>query len=167
MSTKKNIAIITAKFNEQITSKLRDSCSQYLDNPEIEDFKGEYNIEYEHFTCPGAVELIPMARHILNQNGKKKFDAIVLIGAIIKGDTDHYEYICQTVIQSFSIFINQANIPVIFGVLTAQNEELAEIRANPNKINKGKDFAISTLEMIANFHIKNEGLRMYHVPLPN
>ena len=137
--TNKKIAIITAKFNHEITSQLRDGCVNELKHK---------NKEFDTFACPGAVELVPLANQIYNLN---KYDAIILIGAVIKGDTDHYEYVCNLVTQSFANLSAKANIPVVFGVLTTQTEELAEERSNPNKMNKGKEFAECAIEMITNF----------------
>jgi 6,7-dimethyl-8-ribityllumazine synthase len=78
----------------------------------------------------------------------KKYDAIIVIGAVIKGDTDHYEYVCQYVTEGMAILSTQATIPLIFGVLTTQTEELAYERAALDKMNKGKDFADTAIFMI-------------------
>ncbi len=133
----KKIAIITSEFNSHVTYQLKDSCKKELSGYKIEEFK-----------CPGSVELVSVAKNIIN---KSNYSAIILIGAIIKGDTDHYQYVSEIVVQTFSNFILTVNIPVIFGVLTTQNEELAEARANPNKMNKGKEFASAAIQMIEVF----------------
>ncbi len=134
------IAVITAEFNSEITHDLRDECVKKLLLKQCEVSK---------FSCPGAVELIPAAKRISKNN---RFDTIIIIGAIIKGDTDHYEYVCQLVINSFTHFIQNADIPVIFGVLTTQNEELAKERSDPKKMNKGAEFAQSALDMLQLFN---------------
>lgn len=129
------ICIITADFNSEITYKLRDECQKEL---RLND------IEIENITCPGAVELCYIANRLLDKN--KKYGAIILIGAVIKGDTDHYEYVCNLVCQSFASLIIKSPIPIIFGVLTTQNEDLALKRAN--EMNKGKEFAQAAIQMI-------------------
>ena len=78
-------------------------------------------------------------------------DSVRLIGAIIKGDTDHYEYVCQYVTQGFSTIAATKLIPVIFGILTTQNEALAYERAAIDKMNKGQEFAKTAMEMIESF----------------
>ncbi len=82
---------------------------------------------------------------------KNQFDSIIVIGAIIKGDTDHYEYVCQFVTQGISQLSAQSPIPIIFGILTTQNEELALERAALDRMNKGKEFADTALFMVNAF----------------
>ncbi len=118
----KKIAIITAEFNKEITFQLERSCAAELQI---------HNAELSQLYCPGAVELTQVANRISKKNN---YDAIILIGAIIKGDTDHYEYVCNLVTQLFANFVITVNIPIVFGVLTTHNEELAEERANPLKM---------------------------------
>ena len=72
----------------------------------------------------------------------------LIIGAIIKGDTDHYEYVCQYVTQGISYLSATNTTPIIFGILTTQNEELAYERASIDRMNKGKEFAETALFMI-------------------
>jgi len=81
----------------------------------------------------------------------KQYDCVVVIGAIIKGDTDHYEYVCQYVTQGFATIAATKLTPVIFGILTTQNEALAYERAAIDKMNKGQEFAKTAMEMIESF----------------
>jgi 6,7-dimethyl-8-ribityllumazine synthase len=81
----------------------------------------------------------------------KQYDCVVVIGAIIKGDTDHYEYVCQYVTQGFATIAATKITPVIFGILTTQNEALAYERAAIDKMNKGQEFATTAIEMIHSF----------------
>jgi 6,7-dimethyl-8-ribityllumazine synthase len=76
------------------------------------------------------------------------YKAIIVIGAVIKGDTDHYDYVCNFVTQGLAILSTQSNIPIIFGILTTQNEEQALDRALADRMNKGKEFAETAIEMI-------------------
>jgi 6,7-dimethyl-8-ribityllumazine synthase len=82
---------------------------------------------------------------------KNQFDAIIVIGAIIKGDTDHYEYVCQYVTNGISQLSAVSPIPIIFGILTTQTEELAMERAALDRMNKGKEFADTALFMVDAF----------------
>ena len=130
------IAIIKAKFNNHITDLLEVSCVDYLT---------EKNYEFQVFECPGAIETVVYSKNILMTN---KFKSIIVIGAIIKGDTDHYEYVCQYVTQGISYLSATNATPIIFGILTTQNEELAYERAAIDRMNKGKEFAETAIFMI-------------------
>jgi len=100
------------------------------------------------FECPGSVETVGLSKKLANG---KKYTSIIVIGAIIKGDTDHYEYVCQYVTQGLSMVSTQIDIPLIFGILTTQTEELAWVRADIGQMNKGKEFAETAMEMIGVF----------------
>ena len=133
------IAIIKANFNAHITYLLLAGCTDEL------DAKKE---AYKVFECAGAVETVVFANRIIET---KQYDCVVVIGTIIKGDTDHYEYVCQYVTQGFSIIAATKLTPVIFGILTTQNEALAYERAAIDKMNKGQEFATTAIEMIHSF----------------
>jgi 6,7-dimethyl-8-ribityllumazine synthase len=133
------IAIIKANFNAHITDLLLAGCSDELDTK-----KEKYTI----FECAGAVETVVFANRIIES---KKYEAVIVIGAIIKGDTDHYEYVCQYVTQGFASIAATKLTPVIFGILTTQNEALAYERAAIDKMNKGQEFAMTAIEMIQSF----------------
>lgn len=133
------IAIITAQFNNHITHLLEAGCIEYLN---------EKQVAYQVFECPGAVETVVYTTKLINS---KKFDAIVVIGAIIQGDTDHYEYVCQYVTHGISTLSTMHTTPIVFGILTTQNEELAYERAAVDRMNKGQEFAETALFMIEAF----------------
>ena len=133
------IAIVKSDFNTEITSLLLQGCEQQLNSR---------SIEYKTFTCPGAVETVAYSKFLID---KKIFKAIIVIGAIIKGDTDHYEYVCQFVTQGISQLSSQSPIPIIFGILTTQTEELAMERAALDRMNKGKEFADTAVFMVDAF----------------
>ena len=133
------IAIIKAKFNSHITDLLEAGCTDYLT---------EQNLSYTCFECPGAVETVVYANKLIET---KKFKSIILIGAIIKGDTDHYEYVCQYVTNGISQLSAMHTTPIIFGILTVQNEELAYERAAIDRMNKGKEFGETAEFMIKAF----------------
>lgn len=133
------IAIIKANFNAHITDLLLAGCVETLENK---------NQHFELFECAGAVETVVFANKLIQT---KQYDSIIVIGAIIKGDTDHYEYVCQYVTQGFATIAATYTTPVIFGILTTQNEELAYERAALDKMNKGNEFALTAIEMVAAF----------------
>jgi 6,7-dimethyl-8-ribityllumazine synthase len=133
------IAIVRSKFNENITDKLLQGCIQELKKQEI---------KYHVFNCPGAIETVGYSKKIA---ACLRPHAIIVIGAIIKGDTDHYEYVCNYVAQGHAYLATQIDIPIIFGILTTQNEELALERADTDKMNKGKEFAETALSMLNAF----------------
>lgn len=133
------IAIIKATFNSHITDLLEASCIDYLQ---------EQKYPFEAFECPGAVETVVYANKLIQT---KKYASIIVIGAIIQGDTDHYDYVCQYVTNGISQLSANYTTPVVFGILTTQNEELAYERAAIDRMNKGKEFAETALFMIKAF----------------
>ena len=135
------IAIIKAQFNSHITDLLETGCTDYL---------AEQNLPFTSFECPGAVETVVYTNKLISTG---KYKSIIVIGAIIKGDTDHYEYVCQYVTNGFSQLAAMHTTPIIFGILTVQNEELAYERAAIDRMNKGKEFGETTKFMIEAFRI--------------
>jgi 6,7-dimethyl-8-ribityllumazine synthase len=133
------IAIIKAAFNIEITDLLEKGCTAYL---------MEQQMPFTVFECPGAVETVVYANKLI-QTGKYK--SIIVIGAIIKGDTDHYEYVCQYVTNGISQLAAMHTTPVIFGILTVQNEALAYERAALDRMNKGKEFGETAKFMMKAF----------------
>ena len=133
------IAIVKSDFNIEITELLLKGCEDQLQS---------LSIPFKTFTCPGAVETVAYSKFLIDKN---QFDSIIVIGAIIKGDTDHYEYVCQFVTQGISQLSAQSPIPIIFGILTTQNEELAMERAAHERMNKGKEFADTAVFMVNAF----------------
>lgn len=129
------IAIVKSDFNTEITALLLQGCEDQLTT---------LGKEFKTFTCPGAVETVAYSKFLIDKN---QFEAIIVIGAIIKGDTDHYEYVCQYVTNGISHLSALSPIPIIFGILTTQNEELAMERAAIDKMNKGKEFADTAIFM--------------------
>ena len=108
------IAIVKSDFNTEITALLLQGCEDQLTT---------LGKKFKTFTCPGAVETVAYSKFLIDKN---QFEAIIVIGAIIKGDTDHYEYVCQYVTNGISHLSALSPIPIIFGILTTQNEELAD-----------------------------------------
>ena len=131
------IAIIVSKWNSSITSNLYNETTKTLQEFGV----NETNIIKTE--VPGSFELIYAAKKIgINQD----VDAIITIGCIIKGETPHFNYISQNVTSGIKDLNISLNKPVIFGVLTTNNLNEA-IKRSTGKNNKGKEFAISAIEM--------------------
>jgi len=134
------IAIITSRFNDAITNALKAGAVERLKEKGIADHQ---------ITCvdvPGAIEIPLMAKLLAKQN---QYDAIICLGAVIRGETTHYDYVCEQVSFGCQHVMMQFDIPVIFGVLTTENEDQALDRVGGAHGHKGKDAADTALEMIA------------------
>lgn len=132
------VAVVTARFNEFITSKLLGGAIDCLKRHEV----NENNIVQTW--VPGAFE-IPLAAQKLAQTNK--FDAVICLGAVIRGSTSHYDYVCNEVAKGISKVSLDAGIPVIFGVLTTDTIEQAIERAGTKAGNKGWEAALTAIEM--------------------
>ena len=133
------IGIVAGRFNEFITSKLVGGALDVLKRNDV----SEENIDIAW--VPGAFE-IPLITKKLANTGK--YDAIIALGAVIKGSTPHFDYVCAEVSKGVSQISLQSELPVIFGVLTTNNIEEAIERAGTKAGNKGADVAFGALEMI-------------------
>lgn len=131
-------AIVVSEFNRDITEKLLEGALSRLKECRIKE-KNIFVIK-----VPGAVE-IPLVAKLLARS--KKYDAIICLGAVICGDTDHYDYVCQQVSQGCQRVMMEFDIPVIFGVLTTQNEQQAKARVKKGN-NKGVEAVDTAIEMI-------------------
>lgn len=133
------IAIVVARFNEFITSKLLSGCIDCLIRHEADD---------EDLTVawvPGAFE-IPMAAKKLAESGK--YDAVICLGAVIRGATPHFDYVCAEASKGIAQVSMQTGVPVAFGVLTTENIQQAVERAGTKAGNKGVDCAMTAMEMV-------------------
>ena len=133
------IAIVVARFNEFITSKLLSGCIDCLIRHEAAD---------EDLTVawvPGAFE-IPMAATKLAESGK--YDAVICLGAVIRGATPHFDYVCAEASKGIAQVSMQTGVPVAFGVLTTENIQQAVERAGTKAGNKGVDCAMTAMEMV-------------------
>ena len=133
------IAIVAGRFNEFITSKLVGGALDVLKRNDV----SEENIDIAW--VPGAFEIPLIAKKLANT---QKYDAIITLGAVIKGSTPHFDYVCSEVSKGVSQISLQSELPVIFGVLTTNNIEEAIERAGTKAGNKGADAAFSAIEMI-------------------
>lgn len=132
------IAIITARFNEFITSKLLGGAIDCLNRHEA----SSQNID--EVWVPGAFE-IPTAALALAESGK--YDAIICLGAVIRGSTSHYDYVCSETAKGISHVSLKTKVPTIFGVLTTDTIEQAIERAGTKAGNKGWEAAVAAIEM--------------------
>lgn len=133
------ITIVVARFNEFITSKLLSGCIDCLIRHEAAD---------EDLTVawvPGAFE-IPMAAKKLAESGK--YDAVICLGAVIRGATPHFDYVCAEASKGIAQVSMQTGVPVAFGVLTTENIQQAVERAGTKAGNKGVDCAMTAMEMV-------------------
>jgi 6,7-dimethyl-8-ribityllumazine synthase len=137
--SKKTFAIVVAEWNEEITEALYEGASSCLRSHGVQ----KTNIIRKN--VPGSFELSLGALWMAEE---KKVDAVICLGCVIKGDTPHFDYICQAV----SYGITQASLksgkPVIFGVLTTLNQQQALDRAGGKFGNKGEEAALSAIKML-------------------
>ncbi|STO32030.1 6,7-dimethyl-8-ribityllumazine synthase [Fusobacterium necrogenes] len=133
------VGIVAARFNEFITSKLIAGAEDALLRHEVE----ADNIDLAW--VPGAFE-IPLVAKKMAESGK--YDVVITLGAVIKGSTPHFDYVCAEVSKGVATVSLNSNIPVIFGVLTTNSIEEAIERAGTKAGNKGFDAAITAIEMV-------------------
>lgn len=140
----KKIGIVVAKFNELVTRKLLDGAKQGLEQLGVE----ANNIII--YWVPGAFE-IPRVVKLLSNSGK--VDGIISLGAVIRGETSHYNYVCNEVSSGISQVSLNNKVPVMFGILTTDSMNQALDRAGGKSGNKGIECANGIIEMI---NLENE-----------
>lgn len=133
------VGIVAARFNEFIVSKLIGGAQDALVRHGVSDD------DIELAWVPGAFE-IPMVAKKMAESGR--YDAVICLGAIIKGSTSHYDYVCAEVSKGVAAVGLETGVPTLFGVLTTDNIEQAIERAGTKAGNKGYDAACSAIEMI-------------------
>ena len=132
------VAIVAARFNEFITSKLIGGAMDGLSRHGVQE--ADIHLAW----VPGAFEIPLVAAKLANSG---KYDAVICLGAI-RGSTSHYDYVCAEVSKGIATVSLQAQIPVLFGVLTTDTIEQAIERAGTKAGNKGYDCALSAVEMV-------------------
>jgi 6,7-dimethyl-8-ribityllumazine synthase len=130
--------IVVARFNKFVTSKLLSSCVDGLTS------HGVKADDIEAVRVPGAFE-IPLVARVMART--KRFDAVVCLGAVIRGDTPHFDYISAEVSRGIGQAALDADVPIIFGVLTTHTIAQAIERSDPTKFNRGGEAAVSAIEM--------------------
>jgi len=138
------VAVVAARFNSDVTDRLAEGAVQVL--------RGRGVADDDLLLCrvPGAFELAPTARRLARGGA---FDAVVCLGAVIEGGTDHYRYVCDAVTTGLTRVAQDAGewgihgVAVVFGVLTTRTLEQAQARAGGSDGNKGEDAALAALEV--------------------
>lgn len=134
------VGIVAARFNEFIVSKLVGGAEDALKRHDVDT---ENNVDLAW--VPGAFE-IPVVAQKMAESGK--YDAVICLGAVIKGSTSHYDYVCAEVSKGVAAVGLKTGVPTIFGILTTDNIEQAIERAGTKAGNKGYDAATSAIEMV-------------------
>ena len=134
----KTFGIIASRFNDFITGRLVDGALDALVRSGAEDK------DITILKVPGAFEIPLAAKQMLNHG---KYDAIICLGAVIRGATTHYDYVCAEVSKGIATVSLEADIPVMFGILTTESIEQAIERAGTKAGNKGFDVALGAIEM--------------------
>ena len=137
---KKRLAIVVSAFNRTITDRLLQGAENRLQTLSFPV------AHYDVFYVPGAVEIPLMAQWLAKT---KKYEAIVALGAVIRGETSHYDYVCAQVSQGCQQVSLANNLPVIFGVLTTETTAQAWARADGSHCDKGAESIDAALQMCA------------------
>ncbi len=144
MAKGKKFAIVISRFNEFISSKLLEGCIDTLTR------HGAQDSSIDAVWVPGAFEIPVMALKLAKS---KKYDSVICLGTVIRGATPHFEFVASEAAKGVSKISLDTGIPCIFGVITADNLEQAIERAGTKDGNKGRDAALSAIEM-ANLYEK-------------
>lgn len=135
-----NVAVVVSRFNENVTQLLYEGAVQRL---------RELDFSEEHITVvwvPGAVEIPLTAQRLARANA---YEAIICLGAVIRGETNHYDYVCNQVSMGCQQVSLKNDIPIAFGILTTENEAQALDRAGGSYGNKGIEAVNCALEMVS------------------
>ncbi|MBU2540976.1 MAG: 6,7-dimethyl-8-ribityllumazine synthase [Candidatus Omnitrophica bacterium] len=135
----KKFAIVASRFNEFITAKLIEGAIDTLTRHEVLD--NDISLVW----VPGSFEIPTVVSKLLKS---KKFDAVICLGTLIRGSTSHFEYIASQLSRGISQLSVDSGIPVIFGVITADTIEQSIERAGTKEGNRGRDAAVSAIEMV-------------------
>lgn len=134
------IALVAAKFNSPVVDNLLAGALARLEQQKIAE--GGLTL----VRVPGAMELPLIAQQLLQVQA---LDAVIALGAVIRGETSHFDYVCSACERGLQQVSLQTGVPVIFGVLTTENAAQAFARADVQGINKGGQFVLDALEMIS------------------
>jgi 6,7-dimethyl-8-ribityllumazine synthase len=134
------IGVVTSRFNWKITGKLESGALDALSEAGFSDD------QVVSIRVPGAVEAPLAAKWLLDE---KAVDGVVVLGAVIRGETTHYDYVCNSAERGCTELQLQYGKPVTFGILTTENAEQAYARTIGRKGNKGAEAALTTVEMLS------------------
>jgi 6,7-dimethyl-8-ribityllumazine synthase len=133
-------AVIVSRFNDAVTARLRQGARAALTEA------GAADADVEEFSVPGAFEL-PQAARVAAETGR--FDAVICLGCVVRGETPHFEYIASAVAQGVMDASGDTGVPMAFGVLTTDTLEQAAARAGDGRDNKGFEAAAAAVDMAA------------------
>ena len=139
VSKKVKIGIVCSRFNEIVVNKLLGGALDALKRHDVTE--DDIDVAW----CPGAFE-IPLVAKKMCKTGK--YDAVICLGTVIRGDTPHFDYVCSEVSKGIAQLSLSEEMPVMFGILTTENIEQALLRAGSKGGNKGYDCAVGAIEMI-------------------
>ncbi|MCY4158557.1 MAG: 6,7-dimethyl-8-ribityllumazine synthase [Bacteroidetes bacterium] len=129
--------IVVSRFNRSITKNLLNGCIEAL---------SEHNVKYiEVAWCPGAFELPLVTEQMINTN---RYDAVIALGAVVRGETYHFEAISDACITGLQKVTLKTGIPVALGVITPENLAQAKARSEPGPKHKGREAGLAALEMV-------------------
>lgn len=131
-----HLAVIASRFNEEICEGLIKGVKEVLE--------ASPGATYDLYRVPGAFEL-PLAAQKCARSGK--YQALICLGAVIRGETPHFAYVARAATHGISRVALDEGIPVSFGVLTVDNIDQAKARSRPDEFNKGREAALTALEM--------------------
>lgn len=135
-----NVALVVSRWNEFITERLKEGAIKALKRHGIDE--EQITVAY----CPGAYEIPLTAKTLLNT---KRYDGVACLGAVIRGETPHFDYVCSAVNNGINQLNLSSDMPVTFGVLTTDTIEQAIERSGTKAGNKGEEAAVALLEMIS------------------
>lgn len=133
-------AIVVARWNGEITESLLQGAQRALQR------QGVAQEDVQTFRVPGAFEL-PLAARKIAETGR--FDAVITLGAVIRGGTPHFEYVCAETTRGVGEVALATGVPIAFGVLTTDDLDQARERSGPGADNKGEEAALTALEMVS------------------
>ena len=131
-------AVVVSRFNHPVSARLLEGCTRELER------RGAGADAIDVAWVPGAFEL-PLAARALAESGR--YDAVVVLGAVIRGGTPHFDYVCRGVTDGVREAMRDARVPISFGVLTTDDVEQALARAGGSDGNKGEEAALAAIEM--------------------
>ena len=135
------VALVVSRFNDKVTAELSAGARAAL------TAGGVAEPDIHEYHVPGAFELAPACRQVLS--GDAEYDAVIALGAIVRGETSHFDVLAQTVTSALQQLANEMSIPLAFGVLTCETAEQAEARAERRGLDRGGDAARAALAQAA------------------
>jgi 6,7-dimethyl-8-ribityllumazine synthase len=144
------VALLVSQFNPTITERLTAGAREALLEAGVEE------ADILEYSVAGAFELAPACRQLLDSG--LKVDAVVALGAVVRGETPHFTFVAEAAARGLQRLATEANVPVVFGVLTTDTRDQAEVRADPARGNKGGEAvraALSQADLYRN--LRDEG----------